>query len=204
MNLTKKLAITFTVGLSLLGAAGLTSNNQVNAARKTPIVQKVKKRPTKKNSLILYFSLTNTTKGAADQIHKSTGAREIRLQPAQAYGDYDSAARRGDNERRNNIHPALRTKLPSFKKYSTIYLGFPTWWQQPPMLIHTLFDRYSFKNKTIVPFTTSMSTPMSASMPYVQKLARADKAKQVVNGYRYNGSNRGLRSWLRKANLIRK
>lgn len=203
MKKSKKFLSAFIATAALLVGGSLVNKTTVKAA-KTPIVKKVKKTPTKKNSLVLYFSLTNTTKGAADQIHKITGAKEIRLQPKVAYGDYDSAARRGDNERRNNIHPELRTKLPSLKKYNTIYLGFPTWWQRPPMLISTLFDTYSFKGKTIVPFTTSMETPMSASMPYVQKMAKKDKAKEVVNGYRYNGNNKGLRNWLKRANLIKK
>lgn len=70
------------------------------------------------------------------------------------------------------------------------------------MIIHTLFDQYNFRNKTIVPFTTSMSTPMSASMPYIRQMAQPYNAT-VLNGYRYDGNNTGLRKWLQGLNLIK-
>lgn len=94
-------------------------------------------------TLILYFSLTGTTQQAAESIHRLLpNADIVRIQPKEAYGDYDAAARRGDRERRNNIHP-----VPNIESYQNIFLGFPTWWQQPPMLIHTLFDNYDFSGK---------------------------------------------------------
>lgn len=34
---------------------------------------------------------------------------------------------------------------------------FPTWWHQPPRIIHIFFRDYDVKGKVIVPFTTSMS-----------------------------------------------
>lgn len=94
---------------------------------------------------------------------------------------------------RNNIHPALATNIPNFSKYRTVLIGYPTWWSRPSMIIHTLFDKYDFRDKTVIPFTTSMSTPMSASMPYIRQMAQPYNAT-VLNGYRYTGDNAGLRS----------
>lgn len=143
-------------------------------------------------TLILYFSLTGTTQQAAESIHRLLpNADIVRIQPKEAYGDYDAAARRGDRERRNNIHP-----VPNIESYQNIFLGFPTWWQQPPMLIHTLFDNYDFSGKTIIPFTTSSSSPMSTSMPTMRQLAQKDNAK-IVDGFRWDGDDAALRSWLR-------
>jgi flavodoxin len=66
---------------------------------------------------IVYFSLTGTTENAARQIQKRVpGSTLIRLEPQQAYGDYDSAVRRGDTERRQNIHPALKS-VPDLSSY---------------------------------------------------------------------------------------
>ena len=53
--------------------------------------------------------------------------------------------------------PAIKDNLPDLKKYKVIYLGFPTWWHQPPRIIHTFFRDYDVKRKVIVPFTTIMS-----------------------------------------------
>lgn len=160
-------------------------------------------RPTNRKSLVVYFSMSGNTQTAAEQIQKLTNSDIYRIQAADPYpSDYDGYARRGDNERRNNIHPVIRGTIPNWDQYSTIYVGFPTWWQQPPMIIHTLFDQYNFRGKTIVPFTTSMSTPMSASMPYIRQMAQPYNAT-VLNGYRYTGSNTGLKNWLHSLILIK-
>lgn len=156
-----------------------------------------------KNSLIVYFSLTGNTKKAADQIHKATGAKEVRILPKKAYpNDYDRDTQIARREKESNARPKIKNKLPNLSKYKTIYVGFPTWWTKPPMIIHTLFDQYNFKGKTIVPFTTSGETPMSSSMPVMRSLARKDGAK-TINGFRYDNNNQALRSFLRKNNLIK-
>lgn len=151
---------------------------------------------------IVYFSLTGTTENAAKQIQKRVpGSTLIRIEAQEAYGDYDSAAHRGDRERRQNIHPALKS-VPDLSSYTNVFIGFPTWWAQPPMLIDTLFDKVDFSGKTIIPFTTSMSTPMSESMPTMRRLAKADNAK-ITDGFRYDNDNQALESWLRRIGFFR-
>jgi hypothetical protein len=70
------------------------------------------------------------------------------------------------------------------------------------MLIHTLFDKVDFSGKTIIPFTTSMSTPMGDSIPTMHRLASADDAK-ITSGFRYDDDNKALESWLRQIGLSR-
>lgn len=57
-------------------------------------------------TLIIYFSMSGTTKGAAEQIQRDTGADIVRLHRAKPYPKgYDNYARVADRERRHNIHP---------------------------------------------------------------------------------------------------
>lgn len=154
-----------------------------------------------KKTLIIYFSLRGSTKEAAQYIQKQTGADIIRIYPEDRYKGYDDASQRGEREMKNNIHPALATKLPNLDKYDTILLGYPTWWSRPPMLFWTLFDDYDFKGKTIIPFTTSMSTPIKDSQKYVKRLATADGAN-FKSGIRYDDNKAQVRQWLKKLGLI--
>lgn len=132
--------------LALAACGNQQAEKAANTSKNTSTAKVSKAN--KSNTLILYFSLTGTTQGAAQYLQKQTGAKLIRLQPQKAYGDYDAAARREDYERRHNIHPALATKIPNFKSYQTVLIGYPTWWSCPPMIIHTLFARYNFRGKT--------------------------------------------------------
>ena len=178
-------------------------SSKAPSQNQTPATNVTNPTPTDSKSLVVYFSMSGQTQRAAEEIQRLTNSNIFRIQAADPYPTtYDSYAQRGDNERRNSIHPAIRGTILNWDQYSTIYVGFPTWWQQPPMIIHTLFDQYNFSGKTIVPFTTSMSTPMSASMPYIRQMAAPYNAT-VLNGYRYTGDNAGLRTWLQGLNLIK-
>lgn len=182
--------------LTACGNSRPLSSSKSNASSQTKVTKGNNK------TLILYFSVTGTTKKAAEYIQKQTGATMIRLNPQKPYKSYEDAGRRGDRERKNNIHPALATKIPNLKKYKTVLIGYPTWWQRPPMLIHTLFDKYNFAGKTIIPFTTSTSTPIGSSEKVIKQLAKKDKAK-FRNGIRYDNNNSEVRSWLKKNKLLK-
>lgn len=184
------LLVTVAAAFALVFGGSIANSRQANAASKN------------NKTLIIYFSMTGTTKQAAEQIQKYTGADIVRLHRAKAYPKgYDNYAQVADRERRHNIHPAIRRNIPNLDKYSTVLVGFPTWWQQPPMVIHSLFDTYNFSGKTIIPFTTSMSTPMRNSMPYMRQMGQADGAT-VKNGFRYDDNNAALKKFLRKNNLL--
>lgn len=208
MRKFKKIVSILSLGLLtvLMFTACARNNNssQSNSGSKNTTT-KTSKSSSNKNgrTLIVYFSLSGTTKEAAEYIQKKTKADIIRLRPEKAYGDYDSAARRGDRERRNNIHPALATNIPNFEKYQTILIGYPTWWQRPPIIIHTLFDKYDFSGKTVVPFTTSMSTPIGPSQRVIRQLAEQDGAT-FKSGIRYDNNRSEVRSWLRNLGLLAK
>ena len=185
----------FAVGLTLAGCANNSSSSNKTSSTSTSA--------NGNNSLVVYFSLTGNTKKAADQIHKYTGAKEVRIIPKKAYpNDYERDTQIARREKQSNARPAIKNSLPSLKKYKTIYVGFPTWWTKPPMIIHTLFDQYNFSGKTIVPFTTSGETPISSSMPVMRSLAKKDNAK-IINGIRYDKNNAKLRSFLKKNNLMK-
>ncbi|CCI84782.1 Flavodoxin [Lactobacillus pasteurii DSM 23907 = CRBIP 24.76] len=211
--------ITLVLGLLVACANTSTSSGyakssrtvKVNKAKKTKkgsskrTKTKKKKKVTNKKGnnrvLIIYFSMSGTTRAAAKYIQSQTGADVFELKAKDPYpSDYDGYVKRGDQERRNNIHPAIKDKIPNFDKYQTILIGYPTWWSQPPMIIDTLFDDYNFSGKTIIPFTTSMSTPMSASQTKINQLAKADGAK-TKTGLRITANDSRVDSWLKSNNL---
>ena len=149
-------------------------------------------------NLIIYFSATGTTQEAAQQLKQLTNADLIQLEPVHEFSnDYESIVAWGKQQLDNQQHPQIKTKLPDLTTYQTVYIGFPTWWQQPPMIIHSLFDEADFKDKTIVPFTTSMSTPLADSLPYLRKMSKSSGAT-LAAGFRYTNKN-DLKSFLLKS-----
>lgn len=202
-KMTNSLLVIFSVIIGIIVGNFIYSNHFAIKASDFFNTTENKQDLSKKKALIIYFSLSGNTQIAADQIKQYTNADIVRLEPQTPYPkDYDDYVPVARKQLKTKAYPAIKDNLPNLNQYSVIYVGFPTWWHQPPRIIHTLFRDYDFKNKVIVPFTTSMSDPISKSIPYIKKMAQKDHAK-VINGFRYDDNNQELKYYLKKNKLIK-
>ena len=49
----------------------------------------------------------------------------------------------------------FKNKIENIDEYETIYVGYPNWWGEMPMILYTFFEDYDLSNKTITLFCTS-------------------------------------------------
>lgn len=196
MKFFKKLILL--MGLILVvGIFAGCSNNTKSSSTSTSSSSKTVKNKT----LIVYFSLSGKTKKAAQYIQKQTGADIVEIRAAKPYGDYASAVKRAKYEQKNNIKPKIANKIQGFNEYGTVLIGYPTWNKRPPMIIYSLFNDYNFKDKNVVPFTTSGKDTIETSEQYVRRLAE-DSGADFANGIRYTGNNnKQIINWLKKLGL---
>ena len=122
MNITKGI-------VTMLAAAALSG---VSAAEK---------------SIVVYFSHTgenyavgNITEGNTAKVAKviaaKTGAELYEIKEAKPYPvNYQACVDLAKKELRSNARPELAGKLPDLSAYSVIYLGYPNWWGDAPMVI---------------------------------------------------------------------
>lgn len=87
-------------------------------------------RSKKKKMLIVYFSATGTTKGAAKKIKKATGGKLYEIQAAQPYTDEDLGysnddCRANKEQKDGNVRPEIKGKVKDIRKYDVIYVGYP-------------------------------------------------------------------------------
>ena len=135
-------------------------------------------------TLTIYFSMTGTTKDAAENIQKLVGGDLLEIVPLKPYPlGYEAYAEVAKDELDNQRMPEIKNTLPNLTEYDNIFIGFPTWYQEPPMIIHTLLQE-EFSGKTIIPFTTSMSTSIDSSTTVIKKIMRHSGAV-VKDGFRY-------------------
>ncbi|WP_334329989.1 flavodoxin [Companilactobacillus sp. HBUAS59699] len=136
-------------------------------------------------SIVIYFSTSGNTKNAAESIAKKTGSDIEELKATQTWPDnFDDLAALAQKQRDDNVHPQIASQI-NLDNYDKIYLGYPTWYEQPPMIINSFFDNFNLNNKTVIPFSTSGSSTFEITAPYVQKMANA-KNVHLVNGFRAN------------------
>ena len=152
--------------------------------------------------LVLYFSVYGTAKIVAEEIAKQTGADIREIVPEVAYdgnrNHYNALLRVAQKEHDTNARPAIKEQLP-IADYERIYIGYPMWCYTFPMIIYTLFEKYDFSGKTIIPFNTHMGSRDGGTYQTIKELA--PKAK-VLTGLSVemsdaeNGPEAAVEKWL--------
>lgn len=106
-------------------------------------------------TLIVYFSWSNNTDTMANYIHDRIGGDMERIEPVEAYPeDYNETADKAKAERDNGARPKFKELQFNPEDYDTIFIGYPIWWYELPMIMRTFLDTYDLGGKTIIPFNT--------------------------------------------------
>lgn len=143
----------------------------------------------KGKTLVVYFSATGNTKKVAETIARETGADLFRIVAVPDYTKEDLNYR--DNNSRvvkehkdPGLRPAYKGDVKDWKQYDTVFIGFPHWWRQAPHVVYTFVEKHDFTGKKVIPFATSMQTPMGDSGT---NLAKAAKTGNWTEGKRFEG-----------------
>lgn len=151
--------------------------------------------------LVVYFSVSGTTKKAAEHLAKAAGADLFEIKPVVPYSSADLNWM--DKKSRSSVEmndpasrPEILERLTNMTDYETVYIGFPIWWYVAPRIISTFVESYDFTGKTMVPFATSGGSGMGRTVDELKKLCPdADwKAGKMVN----SASERELAEWASK------
>ena len=151
-------------------------------------------------TLVVFFSVTGTTKGVAEKIAGITGADTYEIKAAQEYTDADldwndSNSRSTKEQNDSSVRPEIGSEAVSLDGYSTIYIGYPIWWGEEPRIMDTFVESYSFDGNTVIPFCTSGSSGIGRSG---QNLADNAGSGTWLDGKRFGGdvSEDEIRVWI--------
>ena len=162
-----------------LGGILMLSMSSVNAAEAA-------------KSIVIYFSHTgenysvgviqegNTAK-VAKEIARQTGAAIWEIKEAEPYPvKYNDCISRAKKELQSNARPAFQGNPPDLAEIDTIYIGYPNWWGDAPMVVYTFLEKAKVDGKTILPFCTHEGSGLGST---ARKIAKAfPKAKVGLNG----------------------
>lgn len=168
----------------------------------------------KKNVVVLYFSATGTTKGAAKRIKKATGGKLIGIKAAQPYTeedlDYGDENSRVTTEHKSADSPAkskVRPKISNLaaikkavKKADVVYIGYPIWWGEAPHIVYSLVENVSLKKKTVIPFSTSISSGLGSSGRHLKTKANISSKTKWLKGRNFYDipSQKTVNKWVKK------
>lgn len=138
------------------------------------------------SALIVYFSWSGNTENVANVIQAQTGAELVKIEPATPYSDdYDEVLTQAQNEQSENARPAIANTMDNIDEYDVIYVGYPNWWGDMPMILYTFFDTYDLSNKTIAPFCTSGGSGLSNTVNEIRDL---EPQATVIEGLHVSSS----------------
>lgn len=107
----------------------------------------------------------------AGVIQRETGADSYRIVEQNTYPRiHQPLIDQAQQEQRNNDRPAIAGELPDLSAYDVIYLGYPNWWGDMPMILYTFLDSVDLSGKTIVPFNVHNGSRFSGTIGTIKEL----------------------------------
>ena len=102
--------------------------------------------------LIAYYSQSGHTEAVAKAIQQETGGDLYHIRTNIAYPKNAPAMQsQAKAEYNEGLRPSLAEPMPDMSRYDVVLLGFPNWYNAPPVGVFTFLEGTDWKGKTIVP-----------------------------------------------------
>lgn len=122
------------------------------------------------------------TAALANMIADETGGELFSIQTSVDYpADINDVIDYAAEEQDSNARPELTTHIENLEDYDTIFVGYPNWWYDMPMVLYSFFDEYDFSGKTIIPFNSHNGSRFSDTIHTIQELE--PDATVVTDGF---------------------
>ena len=123
--------------------------------------------------LVAYFSLAGEQYGVgvieegntsiiAHMIAEQTGADLFEIEAVTPYPtSHSELLEVSQQEMADNARPEIAGTVDNMEDYDTIFIGYPNWWGDMPMIVYNFLESYDLSGKTIVPFCTHGGSGLS-------------------------------------------
>lgn len=145
--------------------------------------------------------LYGNTEFVARLISDITGGELFAIETEKRYpSPHKALIDEAKKEAGNNERPKIKNHIRNLRDYDVIFVGYPNWWYDMPMVIYSFFDEYDFKGKTLIPFVTHGGSRFSQSVRTIRELEKEAKVIEgpSVSGSRVPASEDAVVSWLEK------
>lgn len=150
-----------------------------------------------KKILVAYFSKAGENYGVgtisvgntaimASYMVEYLGTDSFEIVPVNPYPDsYEEAKTKSQEETRENARPEIKNKINNFDDYDVIFIGYPIWYGDYPMIINTFLESYDFSDKTVIPFNTHEGSGDAGTYSRIQ--SKLSTANVNTNGLALQG-----------------
>lgn len=147
--------------------------------------------------LVVYFSRADenynvgnvgvgNTELLAKEIIAKTGADEFMIVPEVAYPvNYQETIDQATKERNEQARPKYKGDVDT-SGYDTIFLGYPIWWDDMPMIVYNFIEKHDWNGKTVIPFNTHEGSGNSGTYDILKD--KLTGATLMGDGFNMSGS----------------
>lgn len=147
------------------------------------------------NILVAYFSLAGeqydvgvieegNTSIIAHMIAEQTGADLFEIEPVTPYPKSQSELlATSQEERSESARPEIANEVENWNDYDTIFIGYPIWWGDMPMIVYNFVESYDFEGKTVVPFCTHGGSGLARTESTIAEITGAS----MLDGFAISG-----------------
>lgn len=157
------------------------------------------------STVVIDGEMLGNTQYVAQLIQEMTGADIFRIVPQPPYPtDHRTLVDLAEEEQEQDARPAIEGKSEAPGAYDTIFLGYPNWWADMPMILYTFLEQYDFSGKIIIPFCTHGGSGFSRTIQTIQD--KQPGATVIRDGYslsriRMERAPSGVAEWLKEIGL---
>lgn len=143
------------------------------------------------STVVVNGKVLGHTQYVAQLIQKRTRADVFRIVPTTPYpSDHDTLVDLAKEEQNRGARPAIANTIKNLNQYDTVFIGYPNWWADMPMILYTLFDQYDFAGKKLIPFNTHGGSGFSDTIETIMELE--PNAKVLETGFTLSRSRMEL------------
>ena len=125
--------------------------------------------------LVAYFSLAGEQYGVgvieegntsiiAHMIAEQTGADLFEIKAVNPYPtSHSELLEVSRKEMSDKTRPEIADTVDNMDEYDTVFIGYPNWWGDMPMIVYNFLESYDLSGKTIVPFCTHGGSGLSGT-----------------------------------------
>lgn len=115
--------------------------------------------------------ILGATQYIAQLIEQKTGGELYRIEPTRPYPlDHKPLVDLAAQEKKEGVRPGIKSSLPDLGQYDTVFIGYPIWWYQMPMILYTFLEDNDFSGKRIIPFSTHGGSRLSGTLREISRL----------------------------------
>jgi len=121
--------------------------------------------------VVIDGKVLGNTEYIAQLIAEHTGADIFEIEPKEPYTtEHDALVDLADKEKKENARPALKYEVVNLDDYDTVFVGYPTWWADMPMIVYTFLESHDLADKTVIPFNTHGGSGFAGTIDSIKKI----------------------------------